>query len=56
MATLDKQFEQKDLLEGIGEVVEIDECRIGRRKYERGRIVEELWILGMIHCGHPANY
>jgi len=56
MATLDKQFEQKDLLGGIGEVVEIDECRIGRRKYERGRIVEELWILGMIHCGHPANY
>jgi len=40
----------------VGEVVEIDECRISHQKYERGRIVEGLWILGMIHHGHSANY
>jgi len=47
MATLDEQFEQEDLRD-VGKVVEIDECKIGRRKYERGRIVEGSWI--------PANY
>ena len=31
-----------------GHVVEIDECKIGRREYHRGRIVEGNWILGMI--------
>jgi len=56
MAALDEHFENEDLLGGVGEVVEIDECKIGRRKYERGRIVEGSWILGMIHRGHSANY
>jgi len=44
------------LLGGVGEIVEIDECKVGRRKYERGRIIEGSWILGMIHRGNPANY
>jgi len=56
MAALDEQFKQEGLLGSIGEVVEIDECKIGRRKYERGRIVEGSWILGMIHRGNLANY
>ena len=33
---------------GPGHIVEIDECKIGRRKYNRGRLVEGNWILGMI--------
>jgi len=56
MAALDEQFEGEGLLGGVGEIVEIDECKIGRRKYERGRVVEGSWILGMIHRGHPTNY
>ena len=30
---------------GPGTFLEIDECKIGRRKYERGRIAEGQWIL-----------
>lgn len=33
---------------GEGHTVEIDKCKIGRRKYNRGRIIEGHWILGMI--------
>ncbi|KAJ4425426.1 hypothetical protein ANN_28041 [Periplaneta americana] len=33
---------------GPNHIVEIDECKIGRRKFEAGRIVEGSWVLGMI--------
>lgn len=33
---------------GAGRVIQIGECKIGRRKCERGRTVEGKWILGMI--------
>ena len=33
---------------GPGRIVQIDEALIGRRKYNRGRIVEGTWVLGMI--------
>lgn len=33
---------------GEGHIVEIDESKIGRRKYNRGRLIEGTWILGMI--------
>ncbi len=33
---------------GPGHVVEIDERKIGRRKFNRGRIIDGNWILGMI--------
>lgn len=33
-------------LGGIGTVVEIDEAKFGRRKYNRGRIIEGKWIFG----------
>lgn len=56
MAALDEEFQEEGLLGGVGEIIEIDECKIGRRKYERGRVVEGSWILGMIHRGHATNY
>ena len=31
-----------------GHIVENYECKIGRRKYNRGRLMEGNWILGMI--------
>lgn len=36
--------------------MEVDECKIGRRKYERGRIVEGSWIFGMIVRGQSTDY
>lgn len=33
---------------GPGRVVEIDEAKIGHRKYNRGRLVDGHWILGMV--------
>lgn len=56
MVALDDHFESEGQLGGVGEIIEIDECKIDRRKYERGRIVEESWILGIIHRDHLENY
>jgi len=56
MLALDAEFEEEGLIGGINEIVEIDECKIGRRKYHRGRVVEGCWILGMIHRRHSNNY
>lgn len=36
------------LIGGPDKVVQIDECLVGRRKYNRGRAVEGTWVLGMI--------
>jgi len=33
---------------GQGSVVEVDEAMIGRRKYNRGRLVPSTWVLGII--------
>ena len=32
---------------GAGSVVEVDEAKIGHRKYNRGRLVEGTWVLGL---------
>lgn len=45
---LDKNYIAEGLIGGPGTIVEIDECKIGRRKFERGRLREGKWILGMI--------
>lgn len=33
---------------GQGRIVQVDEVMLGRRKYNRGRLVESTWVLGMI--------
>ena len=33
---------------GVGSIVEIDESKIGRRKYHRGHHVEGQWVFGGI--------
>ena len=48
MAALDSEYEKQGLIGGPGHVVEIDECKIGRRKCNRGRMIEGQWIIGMI--------
>ena len=34
---------------GFGQIIEIDQCQIGRRKYHRGRIPNEIWLFGGIN-------
>lgn len=47
MNALDRTYENNKI-GGEGHVIEIDECKIGRRKYNRGRMIDGRWILGMI--------
>lgn len=56
MISLDTTFNEEKLIGWPNQIVEIDECQIGRRKYHRGRIVEAAWIIGMIERENPINY
>lgn len=56
LLSLDREFDQEGNIGGDGIVVEVDECKIGRRKYQKSRVVEGSWILGMIERRHPKNY
>ncbi|XP_047518399.1 uncharacterized protein LOC125058366 isoform X1 [Pieris napi] len=41
----------KGKIGGPGKIVQIDESKFGRRKYNKGRRVEGHWVLGMIEDG-----
>lgn len=56
MIALDNHFAEEGCIGGIGKIVETDACKIGRREYERGRVVEVSWVLRLTHIGHPYNY
>ena len=43
-------------LGGRGKIVEIDEAKFGRRKYNRGRIVEGQWVFGGIERGTGKSF
>lgn len=40
-----------DVLEGIGEVFEIDEAVLVQRQYNRGRSIRQQWIFAMVEIG-----
>jgi hypothetical protein len=40
---------------GPGKIVEIDETLISRRKYERGRVVNQVWLFGGVERGSSEN-
>jgi IS1 family transposase len=42
---------QSIIIGGEGTTVEIDECQIGRRKHNHGRISREIWIFGAVERG-----
>lgn len=46
---------QKQLIGGPGQIVEVDEAKIGKRKYNRGRIVEGQWVFGGIQRSDPRK-
>lgn len=43
--------EQKEKIGGVGKIVQIDESKFGKRKYNKGRRVEGHWVLGLIEDG-----
>lgn len=55
MIALDSLFKTTGRIGGEGHIVEIDETKIGKRKYQVGRIVEGNWILGMLNLGSVNN-
>ena len=44
-----------DPSEAPGTIVEIDESKVGKRKYHRGRQVDGAWIFGGIERGNPQR-
>nr|CAD2183380.1 unnamed protein product [Meloidogyne enterolobii] len=45
---LDGLYENDGPIGGPGHIIECDEMKLEKREYERGRVVEGSWILGMI--------
>lgn len=43
-----RQIQQGSKIGGIDRVVQVDEAMIGRRKYNRGCLVQGTWIVGLI--------
>ena len=41
-------FERREKIGGPGKLVQIDESKIGKRKYHRGHVVEGQWVFGGI--------
>ena len=41
---------------GVGVIVQIDEALVGKRKYHRGRVVPELWVVGMIDSNDNVRF
>lgn len=53
---LDHNERHSERIGGPGEIVEIDEAKFGKRKYNRGRIIEGQWILGGIERGSSRSF
>ncbi len=55
ITALDTLYIQTGQIGGPVRIVEIDETKFGKRKYNRGKRVEGSWILGMIEIGTTVN-
>ena len=40
--------DSSEMIGGQGKIVKIDESKFGKRKYNKGRLVEGQWVLGGI--------
>jgi len=45
----------KQIIGGVGLTVEIDEAKIGQRKYNCGGVVDGQWVFGAI-CRETADF
>ena len=48
--------EHNEKIGGVGKVVEIDEAKFGKRKYNRGRRREGHWVLGGVERGSDKEF
>ena len=48
--------QRSEVLGGLGMVVEIDEAKIGHRKYNRGRWVDGFWVFGGFERGSGRTF
>ena len=48
MFSMDSKYKDRGKIGGPGHIVQIDECKIGQRKFYHGRVLEGNWIIGMI--------
>ena len=48
VAGIESLIDAEGKIGGVNHIVQIDETKFGRRKYERGRLVEGTWMFGMI--------
>lgn len=49
MLALDRDFGRKTgKIGGPGKIVEIDQSKIGKRKYKRGRLADGQWLIGLV--------
>lgn len=53
---IDHLIRESVQLGGPGEVVEIDEAKFGKRKYNRGRLIKGQWVLGGIQRSDKATF
>ena len=55
LAALDQLYKKTGLLGGVGKIIELDESKFGKRKYNRGKRVDGSWLFGMIELGTVEN-
>jgi hypothetical protein len=55
MLFMEDKYGTRGKIGGPNLVVQIDECKILRQKFHRGRVVEGNWILGMIDIKHQRS-
>ena len=48
-------FERRERLEGPGKVVEINESKIGKRKFHHGHVLDTLLLLLLLPMGFRRN-
>ena len=46
-----EDIQSSELLGGPGQIVEVDEAKFGKRKFNRGQIVDGSWVYGGIERG-----
>ncbi|XP_018325790.1 uncharacterized protein LOC108737443 [Agrilus planipennis] len=52
---IDWVYRRSAKLGGPGKIVEIDEAKLGKRKYNRGRLLRGQWVLGGIERGERGS-